>query len=293
MTNARMLSAMLALSLAPISGAVAEPSKAEQALQGFLDKEYEQGLFTIGNRGKDASGAYKWAATFHRELRKPLEKLTSHCQANGASMQRLLSAGAVSEDAKTTNLSLGGQDYEVSQFDLWAWESRSGLAEPAKTYGFDAVIPTALIAGRTKTIAAADADPPLGLFGCHDSSGDLLWVSSIMPGEYGGSGWFYMTIRPVTADFIDDWQKRQLEIADAAKAKEATAVVENQRLAAFRKSLTIGSQTNCGLVIDDRGPVIEVQLPPATSSPNGERRFWVKRDKLTDYPAPEGCNFGR
>jgi hypothetical protein len=293
MRTARMLSAMLALSLAPIIGAVAEPSQAEQALQDFLDKEYKQGLFTIGNRGKDTSGAYKWAATFHRELRKPLEKLTGYCQANGASMVRLLSAGAIADDAKMINLSLGEQTFEISHFDLWAWESRSGLAEPAKTDGFDAVIPAALIAGRTKTIAAADADPPLGLFGCHDSSGDLIWAASIMPGEYGGSGWFYITIRPVTADFIVNWQQRQLEIAMAAETNAANAVAENQRLAAFRKILAIGSQTNCGLVIDDRGPVLEVQLPPAISSPNGERRFWVRRNVLTDYPVPEGCTFGR
>lgn len=65
------------------SAARAEPSEDERSLIAFLQKECAAGFFTIGNRGQDASGAFKWGATFHRELRKPLEKLTAHCAAGG------------------------------------------------------------------------------------------------------------------------------------------------------------------------------------------------------------------
>jgi hypothetical protein len=293
MSTSRTFGLAVAISLIAASAARAELSEAEQKLQSFLQKEYGAGFFTIGNRGQDASGAFKWGATFHRELRKPLEKLTAHCLANSGVMQLALSAGRLQNEISAVTLKIAGTEQQVSHEELWDWESRKGFSITAQKYGFDGVIPSALIAGRTKTIAAADANPPMGLFVCSASESKGNWAVSIMPNDYAGTGWFYMTIRPVTVDFLDAWRARQLAIIEAAETEEAQRRAEQERLVPFQKSLTVGTQTNCGLVIDDRGPIVEVQLPAGSVGPNGERQFWIKREELADYPAPKGCSYGR
>jgi hypothetical protein len=294
----------IALWLFAPTGARAELSEDEQRLLTFLDKEYAAGFFTIGNRGQDASGAYRWAATFHRELRKPLEKLQGFCAKEGGILQLALSAGQISDRRTSALIGLGGRSYIVKHHDLWEWEARGYDSVAAGISGFNEVIPRQLLTGRTRTIAAADAAPPMGLFACARNDNEMLWAASIMPGAYGGSGWFYMSIRAITSDYLEmrDRQKYEAErlsrkatekVTADARAVDAFVASENMRLAGFRKSLTIGSDTNCGLVINDRGPVLEVQLPSSITGPNGERQFWTKRGSLTDAKAPRGCTFGR
>ncbi|MGL5839107.1 MAG: hypothetical protein ACRCY3_11450 [Sphingorhabdus sp.] len=176
MKKARLAGLAVALWFIAPSSAQAELSEDERSLLAFLQKEYAAGFFTIGNRGQDASGAFKWGATFHRELRKPLEKLTAQCSAGGGTMQLLLSAGKLQNDLSSVTLKFGGQEYLVSHEALWDWEARKSGSATAQKYGFDGVIPSVLVAGRTKTIAAADADPPMGLFACRNSGAALSWA---------------------------------------------------------------------------------------------------------------------
>jgi hypothetical protein len=278
----------------------------EAKLVAFLDKETRPGLLTFGKYGRLADGNYVVSAVFHRELRNPLNKLTGFCTADNGSMRLLVSAaGTVSRNADSAELALQGETFRVDQSDLFEWSGkpRSLSAEPALG-GFEHVFDKRLVAGRSKTVADADANPPLGLFGCFDASKTLKWAVSIMAGDYGGSGWLYLKMLPVTHDFLAVkrqamlaakqnevvWQTKQAEQQQHA---EAYAEAENRRLAPWRKALTIGSETNCGLVIDDRGAVLEIQLPTGNTGPNGERTFWSKRDALADYPFPRECGFGQ
>ncbi len=52
--------------------------------------------------------------------------------------------------------------------------------------------------------------------------------------------------------------------------------------AAWRRALAIGSETNCGPVIDIRGPMIEIGLPASLRNTNGPAEIWLKREQL--YP---------
>lgn len=61
----------------------------------------------------------------------------------------------------------------------------------------------------------------------------------------------------------------------------------------WRKTITLGTRTNCGMVVQERGPLVEVQLPAGIEGPGGIRQFWVRRDRLTDDDVPNGCDFGR
>lgn len=65
-----------------------------------------------------------------------------------------------------------------------------------------------------------------------------------------------------------------------------------RKLIDWRADMTIGTRTNCGTVIQERGPLVEVQIPAGIKGPGGARQFWVARDQLTDDEAPRGCGFG-
>lgn len=64
---------------------------------------------------------------------------------------------------------------------------------------------------------------------------------------------------------------------------------EQKRREAFRRDLAIGTVTNCGTVIQIRGPMVEIAVPPTRLTPNGQSTFWSRRDALAptfSTPAP-------
>ena len=66
---------------------------------------------------------------------------------------------------------------------------------------------------------------------------------------------------------------------------------EQKRREAFRRDLAIGTVTNCGTVIQIRGPMVEIAVPPTTLTPNGQSTFWSRRDALAPtFSTP--CTFG-
>lgn len=60
---------------------------------------------------------------------------------------------------------------------------------------------------------------------------------------------------------------------------------------AFQRDLAIGTDTNCGTVIQIRGPMIEIAMPPDRLTPNGQSTFWSRRDALRP-PRSAPCTFG-
>jgi hypothetical protein len=83
---------------------------------------------------------------------------------------------------------------------------------------------------------------------------------------------------------------------EAAAAKRILAAAteradETARTEAFRKEIAVGSETNCGTVIQLRGPMVEIAVPAYRNTPNGQSTFWSKRDRL--YPVgPALCSYG-
>lgn len=58
----------------------------------------------------------------------------------------------------------------------------------------------------------------------------------------------------------------------------------------WRKTIAIGTRTNCGLVIDVRGPLAQVQLPASTTY-NSAREHWVEREQLSIPRYGSECRF--
>ncbi len=83
----------------------------------------------------------------------------------------------------------------------------------------------------------------------------------------------------------DPRQHRQLAAILADYAAEQRA---NE---AFQKDIVVGTETNCGTVIQVRGPMVEIAVPPVRPTPNGQSTFWSKRTALT-HPGPALCTYG-
>ena len=66
---------------------------------------------------------------------------------------------------------------------------------------------------------------------------------------------------------------------------------ERAQIEAFQRKLSIGNETNCGAVIDMRGPMAEIAVPPNVRAPNRPATFWTRIERL----APPGfglCTYG-
>lgn len=74
-------------------------------------------------------------------------------------------------------------------------------------------------------------------------------------------------------------QERQAKLENDRKAKERV------KIAAFRKTLAEGVETNCGPVIEAKAALIKVYFPVA----NYGNEHWIRRDSL--FPSGYGCRF--
>lgn len=74
-------------------------------------------------------------------------------------------------------------------------------------------------------------------------------------------------------------------------AHAADRKVLEDRFEEFRKAIVIGTDTNCGTVIELRGPMVEVALPVTRTAPNGQSTFWSKREALFP-PGTALCRYG-
>ncbi|KQN72970.1 hypothetical protein ASE91_18135, partial [Sphingomonas sp. Leaf62] len=73
-------------------------------------------------------------------------------------------------------------------------------------------------------------------------------------------------------------QHRQHRQLAAILADYATEQRANE---AFQKDIAVGTETNCGTVIQVRGAMVEIALPPVRPTPNGQSTFWSKRTALS------------
>lgn len=79
---------------------------------------------------------------------------------------------------------------------------------------------------------------------------------------------------------VQQAQQRRRDDERREEERAEQAYVEKERqLARFRTSLAVGTETHCGTVIQLRGPMVELAIPPGRS-PSGQSTFWLKREQL-------------
>ncbi len=85
------------------------------------------------------------------------------------------------------------------------------------------------------------------------------------------------------------------ELERQARVIQQTAAIaqaaSDVRLKSFYQTMAVGTETNCGTVIQVRGPMAEVAIPASRPAVNGERTFWSRQDRL--FPLGDAiCTYG-
>lgn len=313
--RARLLLLVPLLALMPSS---ASATPAEDALAAFLHKKYNKSSGLLGAiipntptgyaadyEGRKVDGSY-WTSAYFNALNVstagwPQKALVKYCQkAKGTLVQRY--AVRVFDNGNGTfPLKLADPDgggalvvdrwmIERWRYGAWQMEPRQGPRE------WDTRSPAGLI----------DAKAYLGLFSCQDADAKPIWHVAILPTRFGNmealqdvgrreNAWFMLSIRPVTATIVASTLAEQQAANMKDQAALATSEAESQKqrakreadgakrayvLAEFRKTLVVGTKTNCGRVLGFNGPLVEVQVPTHIQLRNGATRVFVERDKL-------------
>lgn len=91
------------------------------------------------------------------------------------------------------------------------------------------------------------------------------------------------------------YRPERIRTAASFEARDAAILAnyaaEQRANEAFQKDIVVGTETNCGTVIQVRGPMVEIAVPPVRPAPNGQSTFWSKRTILT-RPGPALCTYG-
>ena len=78
----------------------------------------------------------------------------------------------------------------------------------------------------------------------------------------------------------------------AAERIQASRAEEEKLTAELRANVKVGSETNCGTVIEVRPPLVQIAVPATRQTPNGQATIWSRIDRL----APDGfgsmCMYG-
>jgi hypothetical protein len=291
---------------------------AEDDLAEFLHKKYDKsgGLldallpttptgYAADYEGQQTDGSY-WTSAYFNALNVsttgwPQRALSTYCaKAKGTLVQsyavRVFDNGGSTGPIKLgypnggTELVIDRWMIERWRYGVWQNQPKSGPRE------WEMRSPAGLI----------DAKGYLGLFSCQDAIAKALWHVAILPTRFGNiqalqdvgrreNAWFMLSIRPVTAAEIAktlaekqaaEEKERAAQLAINDQWKREAAVREEQgakraaKLADFRKSLVVGTVTNCGRVLAFNGTLVEVQVPSHVQLRNGATRVFVEPDKI-------------
>jgi hypothetical protein len=291
---------------------------AEDELASFLHKKYIKsgGLldallpttptgYAADYEGQKADGSY-WTSAYFNAFNVstagwPQRALTKHCARAKGSLVQSYSVRVFDNGISTGPIKLadpnGGTELVIDRWMIERWrygdwqkETKSGPRE------WDTRSPAGLI----------DTNGYLGLFSCQDAKAKPLWHVAILPTRFGNmqaledlrrrdNAWFMLSIRPVTAAEIAktlaekqaaEDKERATQLAINEQSNREAAIREDQGakraalLASFRKSLAVGTKTNCGRVLAFNGPLVEVQVPTHIKLRNGATRVFVEREKL-------------
>lgn len=240
------------------------------------------------------AGGYVWRTGISGSYHHPRKVLDGACASTGGSLRQVLPL----EQGAQAYLIAGSRLITIDPADLWhlselVFEAYSRENEVSQT--------SFVISYPRPVWAPTEA---FGLFGCYGSGNTRPdWLVSVMVHHPK-----LVIIREVSLDMLAEAEfRRQAEkSAERQRIRRAerledekllNALIEQskekERLAPWQQGLKVGDRTNCGMVIETRGPILKVQLPPGYRSPSGDGEFWVRRDDVTDAAPINGCRFGQ
>lgn len=142
----------------------------------------------------------------------------------------------------------------------------------------------------------------LGVFNCKDTAGSILWSVAIIPDTYyktktglAGEPLYkkQISVVPLDAETITAHKKalvslRSKKAADEQEANNAAAMVKS-KANNFQATADVGMVTNCGMIIQNRRPIFEIDLKSSVARRSGKSTAWVKADDLRPEDSPEAC----
>jgi len=291
-----------------VLSSVSHAQAGDQDLVTALDKAFKPRFLDTTNPRKLPDGSYSKLVTTGDAVVKPsidfpLKALRTACSAPGYTLRLQLSAGRPINGIVEGQVAIGEERLELDRNKMWTQFGglSDNISRAMAARGFAPLFAGSPFAERATR--DADADPPFGLFACESGNGATLWAAVIMPRQAVVGYDLEARVTPITHAWIrrhdEDIAAARAASDRAAREREAARIAalahardEERRLKPFREALAVGSRTNCGMVIDVRGPLVQVQLPPHTRGAGDQREFWARRDELTDASPPERCSFG-
>ena len=268
-----------------------------------------------GMEGLKPDGSYWTSVFFNRSnfsmFDDPRNALAKFCASSGGMMKRLrgfdLSPKRDLNFVSVRRTDASGE-YLVSDEVVGRWAA--SLPDGSFARQHDPYFGSANYGARS-----IDGHGSLGLFSCVSGTDLAIWNVAILPTTSGawnrlgdmslqGDAAVVLSVREVDRAAVDRVQatlavKRQAEAvvaADAArreveraKAGAARAAEVIPKLQAFQSSVKMGDDTSCGLVLDVRGALVEVQVPPSVKLENGATRLFVKRTMLAPVRNETPC----
>jgi hypothetical protein len=267
--------------------------------------------------GRKADGSYWWGAYFGNGnvvvLSWPYKSLVKHCESGGGTMMPAmlysLSDGPPAAPVQLTDPS-SGSDVTLTPAMLRGWSANSEAATNAESLG------RAKYQSNSRNAELVDARKIIGVFTCRATEGGrVLWHVAILPTPVGdwnnfansqmsGTSWVMLRILAIDRALIDrtaavfaakegeDRARRGQSDALAIQRETeaaARARAELPKLAAFQAKVAIGDDTNCGLVLGFKGPLVNVQVPANIKLPSGASTVFVKRTALTPPRSRHNC----
>ncbi len=200
----------------------------------------------------------------------------------------------------------GGGDFSVTPKMIFNW-SGEFIGD-----GFEATDRYLQLAP-ARNAALVDARAVLGIFSCRRGEGLPLWHLSILPTPVGawtnfadnnskGTHWVILRIQAITRTLVErdnlayakviEENKQRVSAGQKADAQRreqwlARERILRPRIARFQQELKVGEDTNCGLILELKGPLVEVQVPTDIKLQSGASRVFVKRVVL----APQNSEF--
>lgn len=281
-----MMKRLLALALFVSGPALVEaPAQAQTSpVSGVLAEEFGDYSYNQG---------YVWRTGLFGSYRHPRRVLENTCAEFEGRLDQIMRLQRGAE----ASVAIGEIDYSFSPTDLWAWSTETFNAY---SRDYDVSQTSYVVTFPRPDWAPVDA---FGLFGCYAAnSREPEWLVVVMVHHPR-----LLVIREVTAELVrrrmDRQEAQDLAEQERARQEEKRAIeeqqraalaraIEDQRLAPWREALNVGDRTNCGMVIEVRGPIVRIQLPANYSLPSGEREFWIRRSELTDAAPITNCRFG-
>jgi hypothetical protein len=279
------LAALPAIAMAPAQAA--DMSPIQEALQhDFRPWQIGGGLFgrTPDSPGIQPDGSIWWESVdsplLGKGLNKPHKWLAERCAADhGALLQALPISTSHGPATIVDPVSHAALTVSGRMLLRWSWQAQR--------------LP--MIRPDDQSLEVQSAD--LGLFSCMQDQTPLWHVAVTIAAHPGGEGLLAvntgragevrLSLRVVDAKLVEETaqilaseDRQRLTLQADRSARQQSA---NQAKIAFQRGLAVGTQTNCGMVIDIRGAVAQIQQD-GTYMGATPPTHWVRIDML----APPG-----